>query len=120
MQMFYALLVCSLLFSEHCQAALVCSAPLKYHCFVVYPHFDFALFLLADGAASTCFPQNVCSFGKQYRQRNSRCFQPVRLLQLRLAASVPTAVCQVVYLRQHITFGYADKFITADTIDVSL
>jgi len=60
----------------------------------VYLRFDFALFSLADGAVLTYFPQNAYLFGKQYQRQNSRCFQPVWLLQLRLAAAAPSAVRQ--------------------------
>ena len=97
MQMVYAPLVCSLLFSEHCSAAWVCSAPLKYchfEVYAVYLRFDFAVFLLADGVVLTYFPQTVYLFGKHYQRRNIRCFQPVWLLQLRLAAAAPSAVRQ--------------------------
>lgn len=48
----------------------------------------------SDEVVLTYFPQNVYLFGKRYQRRNSRCFQPVRLPQLRLAAAAPTAVCQ--------------------------
>ena len=99
--MVYAPLVCSLLFSEHCSAAWVCFAPLKYchfEVYAVYLRFDFAVFSLADGVVLTCFPQNVYLFGKRYQRRNSRCFQPVRLPQLRLAAAALTAVYQAACL----------------------
>ena len=84
--MVYAPLVCSLLFSEHCSAAWVCSVLLEYCNFeACLAYRNFAVFSLADGVVLTYFPQNVYLFGKRYQRRNSRCFQPVRLPQLRLA-----------------------------------
>ena len=62
----------------------------------MYLHFDFALFSLSGGVTLTCFHLNFYLFGKQYLRQNSRCFQPVRSLQLQLAAAVPIDVCKAI------------------------